>query len=244
MIMKRIIRYRLGFYCCFALLFGFMGCIHKSQKVKLLVDMENSIVVEPLFVYDSITVNNLTDTIIFTKYSNGRPFIATLVMRDSNFYEIRNVFDMDGDSCFVATLMTLSKKDTSYDFERGYIVLEALSLQFSCMHYEFTKEGGSMYKTLKRSLQDSTYTEIFYYNDNYQISKFINTWRDNKIVYVPENKKINQSFEVKGVFEVENIKTGEQYEERYWFPYDSTITRERIEARSQVRLKRIIQYQY
>lgn len=172
-------------FCLFIIvIIGFVSCTNKTYNVRLAVDTENSMIVEPLFAYDSIIVKNSKDSIAFIKYSNGRPFITSLFKRDSDFYEIRKTqhLSLGADSLSIDTLITLSKRNISYDFERGLISLTAFGLQYGSMHYEFTKESD-MYKTLKRSFQDSTYTEVFYYDNNYRILKFVNTWRDNKIVY-------------------------------------------------------------
>jgi hypothetical protein len=146
--------------------------------------------VDSLFVYDSIVVEKRLDTITFAKYSNnGRPFVNKLCKYDGDFYEIRELPELMGSviSMRTDTLITLSKKDTSVinPYERVYLAV--WGLQYGSMNYKFTKESN-IYKTVKQSLQDSTYFEIFYYNDKYQISKFINTWRNNKIVYIPHNE--------------------------------------------------------
>jgi len=181
------------FFVFIIIIICFISCTNKTSNIRLTVDTDNSIIAEPLFIYDSITIKNSPDSIIFIKYSNGRPYITRLFERKSEFYEIRKTFDFglteDSLPSFrIDTLITLSTKDTSYNFKYGLITLTVFGLQFSSMYYDFTREGN-MYKTFKRSMQDSTYTEILYYDKNYQINKFINTWRNNKIEYTKAEKR-------------------------------------------------------
>jgi hypothetical protein len=90
--MNRLIKCHFGFICCLAILFVFFSCVNKSQKVTLLIDTENSIIVDSLFVYDSIVVEKRLDTITFAKYSNnGRPFVNKLCKYNGDFYEIREL---------------------------------------------------------------------------------------------------------------------------------------------------------
>ena len=164
-------------FCCF------IGCSYKYSKNKLLIDAENSLVMDSLFVYDSIIIKNQVDTIKFIKYSNGRPFVMDLVLIDSNFYEIRQIRHIVMiDSILMDTLITLSKKDTSIYYPHEKFTASAWDLQYGRMRYKFIKEDN-IYKTVKQSMQDSTYFEILYYDDNFDIFKFTNSWRENKIVY-------------------------------------------------------------
>jgi hypothetical protein len=172
-----------------------ISCVKKTQTRTLLIDTEHSIIVDSLFAYDSIVVNDdiFDRAITFTRYSNGRPFTANLhMLNDNEYYEIRQIdnalmYFSNIQEDTILTLLTLSNKDTCSVFLYDRVCFAVWEYQWGSMAYEMTKEDN-IYKTFKRSLQDSTYTEIFYYNDKYQISKFINTWRNNKIVYIPHNE--------------------------------------------------------
>jgi hypothetical protein len=161
-------------------------CCIKPQKVKLVTDKENSIIENYLFLYDSIIINNYYDSIKFIKYSNAKPISTTLYKLDNAFYEIKDVYKMNIHLpelyLRTDTLITFSKSDTSNIFQNDMFIPIATMLQYSSMNYNITKENN-MYKTFKRSLNDTTYTEIFYYDKNYIVSEFINTWQNNKIVY-------------------------------------------------------------
>lgn len=49
--------------------------------------------------------------------------------------------------------------------------------------YNIAKEGNN-YKSIKQSLIDTTYKEIIFYDKDYRIYKYINTWKGEKCVYM------------------------------------------------------------
>jgi hypothetical protein len=72
--------------------------------------------------------------------------------------------------------------------------------------------------------------------------------KDKYILYTPIEDELDQiidkQYKTKGAFEAEDIRTGKPYRFKYWNSDDSTKTHKRLEADTNIKIKKIIQYKY
>ncbi|GHT70539.1 hypothetical protein FACS1894155_12880 [Bacteroidia bacterium] len=81
----------------------------------------------------------------------------------------------------------LPRKDTSFVYKSAYNFIPIVqSYSYADCQYNIRKVGDE-YRSIKKSLIDTTYKEIFFYDKDYRIYKFINTWKDNRYVYVKKD---------------------------------------------------------
>jgi hypothetical protein len=90
----------------------------------------------------------------------------------------------------IDTILTFAQKDTTfiYKSKRDDAIVLFVDLSLFDSKYTISKDGNN-YKTVKQSLADSTYKEIIFYDKNYRIYKFINTWQGYECVYTVHGHK-------------------------------------------------------
>jgi len=168
--------------------FLFFSCNKQRDKELsyiLLFNPESSNVIEKSLILDSILIKNYSnDSILFSKYSNGRYIESFYFNSNGEFWEERIKGNDYGKFLGIDSILTFSKKDTTFMYKsvREFIVLVP-ELSLASCKYSILKEGNE-FKTIKQSLVDTTYKEFFYYDKDYRIYKFVNTWKDNTCVYV------------------------------------------------------------
>ncbi len=82
------------------------------------------------------------------------------------------------------TILSFYKSDTTFVYHSAFdFILLVFYYSYADCQYKILKEKNA-YKSIKTSLIDTTYREIFYYDKDYYIYKFINTYKDNYCVYV------------------------------------------------------------
>ena len=164
-------------------------CCNKNNNyekhVTLLLDTIDSNYSDERFLIDSINIE-FTDSIsVFFNtgdYTNLRVFYK----HKNGMYEIRERFNEKPDSEYLGidTILTFYKSDTTFIYHSAFDFIPLVFYySFADCKYEMLKENDT-YKTIKQSLIDTTYREIYYYDKYYNIYKYINTWKDNNCVYV------------------------------------------------------------
>jgi hypothetical protein len=147
--------------------------------------MENSTIDKPFFSDSFLITNYNKDSIIIKNYYKGSYFQYTYFWKNNDFYEERHIVNYPEQIFEIDTILTFSHKDTAflYHSNRDDFIVTLVDLSLFNSKYTILQDRKG-YRTIKQSLVDTTYTEIFYYDQNYDIYKFVNTWRDNKCIYV------------------------------------------------------------
>jgi len=175
---------------CFVLMFALYSCKNHDKIVRLDFDTNLSTVYEKSLIRDSIVIHYYSnDSILLLKYSNGVYKQSLYFNKNDDFFEKRISVTEVGNFVGIDSILTFSKNDTVFEYKsaRRFIPLIQDYSYANCIYT--IKHKGSEYITIKQStLQqstlDTTYKEIFFYDKDYNIYKFINTWKDNECVYV------------------------------------------------------------
>jgi hypothetical protein len=146
---------------------------------------------EEKFKYDSLFIERIRkDCLVIIRYLGGDGYHNIIPFSNENdvFYEERQIPQMiiDGETeTSVIFIPTFLLKDTAFTYipEDDFIYAFVPDLSYGKTKYEIRRNNDG-FITFKQSLVDTTYTETFFYDDNFNIYKFINTWQDNKCVYV------------------------------------------------------------
>jgi len=169
----------------FFLLFSCQKYANKEHSYILFFYPDSSSVSKP-FNNDSILITYYgKDSIIVKNYYHGNYYQNIFFQKNGSFAEKRFVANFPEQIFEIDTILTLTKKDTSfvYHSNRDNFIVTLVDLSLFDSRYTISKERKK-YKTIKQSLVDTTYKEIFFYDKDYNIYKFINTWKGNKCVYV------------------------------------------------------------
>jgi len=162
------------------------GNNHSKKKYVLMFESDQSVVEENRLIFDSLLMSCFKDSIVFLKCSNDKCFESLFVKNENGFFEVRDRYSDIGEYLGTDTILTFSKKDTTFTYKSAYeFVPIVLSLSYADCVYKIRRTENN-YITIKQSLIDTTYREIFFYDKEYNIYKFINTWKDNQCVYVKE----------------------------------------------------------
>ena len=182
----------------FALIVVVVSSCHKKDpseivlgKTILSYDSIVSNLNEEKFKYDSLFIERIRkDSLVITRYLGGDGFHNIIPFSNKNgvFYEERQIPQLiiEGETETSTILIpTFSLKDTIFTYvpKDDFFPVFIVDLSFDKTKYEIRKDKGG-FTTFKQSLIDTTYTETYFYDDKFNIYKFINTWQDNKCVYV------------------------------------------------------------
>ncbi|MDR0865025.1 MAG: hypothetical protein LBO74_08850 [Candidatus Symbiothrix sp.] len=160
------------------------------DKVILSYDSVSSTLVDVKFREDSLSIERMReDSLTIIRYLVGGDFYhTTYSLKNEMFYENRIVPHEIIEGIIetsVILIPTFSLKDTIFDYEpaEDFTSFFVRDLSFDKSNYQIEKTNNE-FITIKQSLVDTTYQEIYYYDQNFNIYKYINTWKDNKCVYV------------------------------------------------------------
>lgn len=154
-----------------------------EKHITLFLDTNNSRWIDEHFLIDSIKIEH-DDSLKIIFYTGDYQYFRSYYKSINGIYEIRERFDEEMKYFGVDTILTLYKSDTTFIFHSEFDFIPIV------FYYAFTDSKYSIiskndiYKSIKQSLVDTTYKEIFFYDEDYNIYKFINTWQDNECVYV------------------------------------------------------------
>jgi hypothetical protein len=162
-----------------------------TGKTTLFYDSDSSKLIDIEFKYDSLFVERISkDSITITRYLGGEEYYyhSNFSFKNDVFYENRIVPQLiiEGETeTKVIFIPTLSLKDTIFNYtpEDDFTSVFVMDLSFDKCIYQIEKKNSKVL-TIKKSLVDTTYKEIFFYDKDYNIYKFVNTWKNNKCVYV------------------------------------------------------------
>ena len=157
-------------------------------------DSINSKLIDVKFKYDSLFINRIEkDSITITRYLGGKGyyFYSSFSLKNHSFYENRNSPQLisieDETKTSIVLIPTFMQKDTIFTYipVGDFFAVFVNDLGLGKCKYQI-ETNNSKFLTIKQSLIDTTYKEIFFYDKDYNIYKFINTWKDNRCVYVRE----------------------------------------------------------
>ena len=160
-------------------------------KVIFSYDSTISKLVNKEFKYDSLFINRIgKDSMIITRYLGGKGyyFYTTYSLKNHLFYENRQIPQLiiEGETeISIVLIPTFMQKDTDFIYtpKDDFTSVFVNDLGFDKCKYHI-KNDNNEFITIKQSLMDTTYRETYYYDKQYNIYKFINTWKDNECVYV------------------------------------------------------------
>ena len=173
----------LSFSCFLALLYS---CEQKgSERVTLMLNQSESIIEDSRFVFDSITFVYSRDTIWKYRYWPRRFFENPTIKIDDKFCEVINIRSyIDNTITRKDTMMMFTLRDTSYVYKiKNKSIATVLDLAYADCIFYFKKDESGNRMTLKQSLIESTYKEIYYYDENYRVFKYVNTYKGNVCIY-------------------------------------------------------------
>ncbi|MDR3046361.1 MAG: hypothetical protein LBU51_01950 [Bacteroidales bacterium] len=154
-----------------------------NRCLTLLLDPKSSEYTDDRFLIDSINVI-YDDSLKIIRHTGDYQFESRFHQDENGIYEIRERCNEELDCFGTDTILTFYKSDTTFIYHSAYkfIPLVFFYTLADCK-YEIISIDNN-YKTIKQSIIDTTYKEIFFYDKNYHIYKYVNTWKDNKCVYI------------------------------------------------------------
>ena len=103
---------------------------------------------------------------------------------DEGYFEIRKKGWKDDNFLGYDSILTLSKKDTSFVHYNSYLKPgPIIFFSFCNSKYIIKKIDERTFLSIKQSLIDTTYFEKIYYDDKYHIYKFEYSFQKNKVIY-------------------------------------------------------------
>jgi hypothetical protein len=172
---------------CFFILLIIVICSCKNQDktVVLCLDDELSTVQEKNLIRDSIVIHYYSsDSILLLKYFGGHYKRTLYFNMNDVFFERRKRATEVGEYLGIDSILTFSKQDSIFEYKsarRFYPLVQDYS--FGDCIYTIKYENNE-YMTIKQSTIDTTYKEIFFYDKDYNIYKYVNMWQNNECVYV------------------------------------------------------------
>lgn len=162
-------------------------------KITFSYDSINSKLVNQEFKYDSLFFDRIgKDSMTITRYLGGKGyyFYTTFSLREHLFYENRlipQVIMEEETETSIILIPTFMQKDTVFTYipEDDFFAIFVNDLGFDKCKYQIIKNNNG-FVTIKQSLTDTTYCESYYYDQYFNVYQYINTWKDNRCVYVRE----------------------------------------------------------
>jgi len=175
------------YFILYILFILFISCTEQVRinRQTFVLDSTNSTYTEPNFLIDSINIV-YGDSIKMFRHEGEQITESVFFRNDGSIYELRERFSEIPDETFgVDTILTFGKKDTTFVYKSAFDFIPIVFYySLADNEYKITKEGD-LFVTVKQSLSDSTYSEKYYYDENFNIKKFVNTYQDNTCIYIP-----------------------------------------------------------
>ena len=172
-------------YFIITLIITLCSCKDHNKTIILNFDFDLSSVYEKRLIRDSIVIQYYSnDSILLLKYSNGDYKQSVYFKMGNAFFERRISVSEIGEFVRIDSVLTFSKSDTVFGYKSARkFIPTVLDLSYADCIYTIKHESNG-YMSIKQSVIDTTYKEIYFYDMNYNIFKYINTWKDNQCVYV------------------------------------------------------------
>ena len=165
------------------LLYCLFSCSTKQRQtdyqIDLILNKSESTIIDDSFPLDSVRFQYSSDSIIMYSDRLNQSF----VLMDGNAYQFRK-FDGPGFSGETDSILTFSRHDTTFVYESPlWFSIPVTFLGLTSCKYEIKKINKNSYITSKQIFRDTTFTETYYYDNDYMITKYIRTYKDNICVY-------------------------------------------------------------
>ena len=159
--------------------------LSKETSYVLYYEPDSSHVLKKSLIRDSIIIEYYQkDSMLFLKYSNGDYKENLFFLHNGNLVERHYRGNDFGEILGIDSIITFSTKDTSFFYKSALEFIPiVLAYSFADCRYIIKKQGEE-YVTVKQSTIDTTYKEIFFYDKDFNIHKYINTYKDNYCVYI------------------------------------------------------------
>jgi hypothetical protein len=170
-----------------------ISCSNKfcaSSETELLLDSINSQIEDGRFILHKIIIKRNKDSILIERfYGENNVLSSTFLKSDDVFFEYRIRGNKTDIELGMDSILTFSIKDTTCIYNS--------EIEFTPTVFDYTladckykiRKNGNECMTIKQSLIDSTYKEIFFYDKSYNIHKFINLYKNNKCIYTTSKIK-------------------------------------------------------
>jgi hypothetical protein len=171
-------------------IFCSLSCKEKEKKTILLFSQKESVISDQRFVLDSIIIIKTKTTMSIRQYrGKGEYLDIKFIKANNNFSELRESFRYIQEGkpidkpIQIDTLPIFSVNDTSFTYKskRKYYPT-TIDLSLGDAQYKVEKQGDT-YVSFRQSMIDSLYNEYYYYNKNFDITKYIAKFRRNICVY-------------------------------------------------------------
>ena len=163
------------------------SCNKQNNEFSITVlsfDSTTSHVQEEKLIRDSIVINYYSkDSILLLKYYDGDYTRYNYFYKDDELFEKRIKANLWEGFLGIDSILTFSKKDTVFSYHYNRLIVMVTDYGYADCIYMIEQKGNE-YKTIKQSAIDTTYKEIFFYDKDYNIYKYINIWQDNEYVYM------------------------------------------------------------
>lgn len=172
------------YICILALGFIFAGCNenYKNERDIFLLDIKNSFIVDTQLIINKMEIV-YSDSILIKSTYGDKTIETIFYKKGDDMYEYRHTQDANR-QYKIDSILTLSLKDTMFIYN-SYFDFPLYLFQFPLTSSEYKiQKKDNFYTTIRKSLIDTTYKEIYFYNEDFKIYKFINLYKNNKYVYV------------------------------------------------------------
>ena len=178
------------------LLFSCGNFVEKNEFYTLYYSPENS-TKEKSSGWDSLLIRNYkNDSIIINHYFRNKNYYQRFYFyKDGSFYERREVSNIHTEYYSRDTLLIFSKKDTVYKYQSKRDDFFVTIFDFALYNGKYIiKRDSDIYISKMQSIKDKNYSEFYYYDENYQINKFVYTFYSDTSVYLRKNYKDEKEF--------------------------------------------------
>lgn len=163
-----------------------ISCIKKDDnKIILFLNQKESTINDPELIMNTMSIT-YGDSIFIERTYGSKKFKSSYFKVEDGIYEGRHR-GMDETQIYkIDSILTFARKDTSFTYNSAFdfpTLLFQLSLT-DCNYAISKSEEGHI--TVKQSLIDTTYKEIFFYDKDFVVYKFINYYGNNRCVYIKE----------------------------------------------------------
>jgi hypothetical protein len=192
-LLNKYISMKYNYIILIILILGTISCKKKQQNTMILLFSKESVINDKWYKLDSIVINKSNSKILMRQYRGGGNYLEITFIRFNNgFSEIRKRFyglirdetdRVKSNLMPIDTLPVLSKRDTDFTFScNRNFYHSTMDLSLGDARYKIEKRKNT-YVSSRTSTIDSTYKEEYYYDSNFNITKFIVKYGGNICIY-------------------------------------------------------------
>ena len=158
-----------------------VACVNKNKDT-LYLNEHSSTITDTLMIYKKVSIT-YGDSTIFQRHFDNSYLESDFIKSKDKVYELRHRVTFAHEKLGYDSILTFSHSDTTFDYISSYrLTMYGTHLFLRHCRYDIRKLENE-YMTTKTSLIDSSFKEIFYYNHEYRIHKFIYKYRQDVLIY-------------------------------------------------------------